>query len=185
MSARGPTCGHRGRTDIWELRLERFLSLGSHRPCCDAQELGSDAAAPGGLPSDPQDASARSGSRVTSTPLEKSPSSWGRDDGLGGEAQTARVPPHRCGTLDALNKAAPQQERVGQVCCCRTPSLCTHQGLTPPAPACCAMLGDPWVDLSGEARLGPIVITPRGSPTGSEAISSPVLAPSHCLLGAL
>lgn len=43
-----------GRTDVWELRLERFPSLGSHRPCRDAGELGGDVAALGGLPSDPQ-----------------------------------------------------------------------------------------------------------------------------------
>lgn len=43
-----------GRTDVWELRLERFPSLGSHRPCRDAGGLGGDVAALGGLPSDPQ-----------------------------------------------------------------------------------------------------------------------------------
>lgn len=104
-----------GRTDVWELRLERFPSLGSHRPCCDAGELGGDVAALGAFLVTPrsQDAPTWNGSRAASEPLEESPPSRALRRRAGGGAQITRVPRPRRGTRDAPNKAVPLRDRVG------------------------------------------------------------------------
>lgn len=75
-SARGPTRGH-GKDRRLGTALERFLAPGSHRPCCEARELGGDCAALGAFLVTPksQGASTRNGNRVASELLEKSPSS--------------------------------------------------------------------------------------------------------------